>query len=406
MRSRNTHLLAVLAILAALAAGPGCGRKAADAGPNPAARGDSAAAGAAEAGENGEGDEGEKTPRERVTTVDAARAARADLVVPVVAEGTVRARRTAEIRPEVAGRIAEISVVEGQRIRKNQLIMRLDDREHAVALAEARSAYLESLSRLAAEEGLIASGADTSMSALEALALEGGFRRDVAAARSGVAAARARLERARLNLEHTELVAPFDGVISGLRLAPGQQVSIGQTLCTLVDDVSIEAEVGVLEADLKGVGVGRPALLAVPALDETLRVQVDVLSPEVDRESRTCRVLMRFRSEDGRIKPGMFVRAAIAGETHRDRLLVPREAILTRDARPLVFKIEDDRAKWLYVELGDRNDRLVEIKQVTRGGDLAPGDLVVVSDHLTLTHDAKVKVRRTVEPTDPWATGE
>ena len=51
-----------------------------------------------------------------------------------------------------------------------------------------------------------------------------------------------------------------------------------------------------------------------------------------------------------------------------DRLLVPREAIVTRDGRPVLFKVEDDRARWVYVQLGQQNDQLVEIARVDQGG--------------------------------------
>ena len=98
----------------------------------------------------------------------------------------------------------------------------------------------------------------------------------------------------------------------------------------------------------------------------------------------------------------MFVRAAIAGEVFADRLLVPREAIVTRDGRPVVFKVENGRALWVYVQLGRQNDRLVEIERIDQGGPLDPGTQVVVSNHLTLTHDAKVKVKETIEVPDPW----
>jgi RND family efflux transporter MFP subunit len=224
----------------------------------------------------------------------------------------------------------------------------------------------------------------------------------VAAARSGVATSRAALERARLDVERTEIRAPFTGVIAELRLSPGQQLQVNQAICRLVDNADVEAEVGVLESDLAGIELGRPALLAIPALADTLPVTVDVISPEVDRESRTCRVLMRLADRRGRVRPGMFVRAAIAGRILDDRLVVPREALLTREGRPLVFKIEDDQAKWLYVALGERNERLVEITRVEQGGTLEAGDPVIVSNHLTLAHNAKVKVRRTIEVENPW----
>jgi RND family efflux transporter MFP subunit len=384
-------------------------------------------------GENAPADSAQagKPKKERSVTVNAARAVRADLVRPVVAEGRIRARHSADIHAEVAGKIVRVAVDDGQAVRRGQLILKLDDREYEMAAEEARSRYLQTLSLLTIEDADI----DTALAAptnamrdelanlerlektgkitrderlareilLDVQALkQGRFRGEIAAARSGVAAARAELERARLNLERTEIRAPFDGVVTGLTLSAGQQMMVNQTVCTLVDNVNIEAEVGVLEADVGKIAAGGAAILAVPALGDTFPVTVDVVSPQFDRDTRTCQVLMRMKNEGGRLRPGMFARALIAGERFSDRLLVPREAILTRDGRPLLFKVEDGRAKWLYVELGASNDHMVEITSVLQGGALEPDDRVVVSDHLTLAHDAKIKVRRTVALADPW----
>jgi RND family efflux transporter MFP subunit len=375
------------------------------------------------------GEAEEETKRETSTSVDASAALRADLVKPVVAEGSIRARHAAELRAEIGGKVTAVRAVEGQDVRRGQLIAKIDDREYEVAAEEARSDYLQALSLLAIEEDDVsyqemAEEMRDEFSDLERLEHEGKisreermareveldvealkagkFRIEVAAARSGVARARAALERARLNLEHTEIRAPFDGVLTGLTLSAGQLLSINEVVCSVVDNVNIEAEVGVLEADLGYVEVGRHALLAVPALRDTIVTQVHVVSPQFDRNTRTCQVLLRVTDESGRIRPGMFVRAIIAGQTYTERLLVPREAVLTREGRPLLFKVEGDRAKWLYVELGESNDHMVEITKVVQGGTLDPGDKVVVSDHLTLAHDAKIKVKKTVASADPW----
>ncbi len=372
-----------------------------------------------------------KPRRERAVTVNAARAIRGDLVRPVVAEGHIRARHTAELHAEVAGKIARVIAEEGQSVKRGQMILKLDDREYEMASEEARARYLQALSLLTIEDADV----DTALVgqakevrdefadldrleragkitrderlareiALDIQSLkEGKFRGEIAAARSGVSVARADLERARLNLERTEIRAPFDGVITGLVLSPGQQLMLNQAICTLVDNINIEAEIGVLEADVGKIAPGGSAILAVPAVGDTLNVTVDVVSPQFDSETRTCQVLLRVKNADGKLRPGMFARALISGERFKDRLLVPREAILTRDGRPLLFKVDGDRAKWLYVDLGESNDHLVEIKNVLQGGTLDPGDRVIVSDHLTLAHDAKVKVRRTVAIDDPW----
>jgi multidrug efflux pump subunit AcrA (membrane-fusion protein) len=140
----------------------------------------------------------------------------------------------------------------------------------------------------------------------------------------------------------------------------------------------------------------------IPALGDTIDVTVDVISPQFDRASRTCDVLLRLKNVDGKVRPGMFVRAIVAGERFDDRLLVPKEAILTRDGRPLLFKVVDDRARWLYLKLGKENDNVVEVERVLQGGTLGPDDLVVVADHLTLSHDAKVKVKTVLPVQNPW----
>ncbi|MBD3162645.1 MAG: efflux RND transporter periplasmic adaptor subunit [Candidatus Eisenbacteria bacterium] len=415
--------------LASLVSVSGCG-SGGQAGDEDAA--DSATVASGEESPEGEAEEeaGEKKKeREKTTSVHAVRVARADLVVPIVAEGKIRARSSAEIRAEIGGRIDQVAVEEGSRVARGQLLVRLDGREYEVAIAEARSRYLEALSRLMIEEeDLTATGAgseieerlvelwnrerDGEISREERLEREreievealrkGTFRRDLVEARTGLAAARADEERGRLNLERTQIRAPFAGVVQGLDADPGERVAAGEVLCTIVDDRHIEAEVGVLESDLRGLEVGRPAFLAVPALEETLQVAIDVISPTIDPESRTCSVLLRFDNEGGRIRPGMFVRASIAGRTFEDRLLAPREAILTREGRPLLFRVEDDRAKWVYVALGPGNDTTVEIARVIQGGPLEAGASVVVSNHLTLTDDAKIKVRGTREIDDPW----
>ena len=426
-------LLLVLSLLSSGCGGGGDGGDADSTGvasAEGAPDGEAAPEDAVDSEEDEEGSDSRK--RERPITVNAARVARGELVIPVIAEGAIRARKETEIKAEVGGRIESIHVEEGQRVEKGRQIARIDDRDYQIALEEANSRYLEALGKLAAdgldrganpgaavdlkakleeldrlrEKGAITAeerrrkGLEIEVEAVK----QGAYRDELVEVRSGLAAARADVGQAKLNLERTRITAPFSGVVKNLHLAAGERVTNEQKVCDLIDNVNIEADVAVLESDLAGLEVGRAALLEVPALKETLLVRVDVISPDIDSDSRTCRVLMRFQNEDGRIRPGMYVRAAIAGEIHPDRLLVPREAILTRDGRPLLFKVEGDRSEWVYVTLGLANERFVEIERVIQGGPLDPGDLVVVSDHLTLTHQALVKVKDVIEPTTLWAS--
>ncbi len=375
------------------------------------AEGDSASADSSQSDSTSTKKKKRKPKRASVTVAEVSQG---NLVLPILAEGAIRARNQAEIRPEIAGRVTELLVVEGQRVVAGQPLLRLDSREYEVALREARSSILTALSALAMEDEneapLPESGSlldiEGDMAARLAALRQGEYRAEIAAARTGVSAAESAERRARLNLERCELRAPFDGVVTGLTLSPGEWLSGGQVLFTLVDDVNLEAQVQVLESDLNYLSSGRPALLTFPALGETLQVAVDIVSPTLDVESRSCPSIMRLNNRSGRIKPGMFTRAAIAGEILSDRMLVPREAVLTRDGRPLVFKVEDELTQWIYVKLGERNEQFVEIEAVLQGGKLEPGDKVVVANHLTLTHGALVKIKRTLYPKSPWQLDE
>jgi RND family efflux transporter MFP subunit len=381
-----------------------------------------------------EGDDSSgKKSREKSTTVNAAKVFRGELVVPVIAEGTIRTRHSAEVRAEIGGRIDKIHVTEGQLVRAGDKIAELDGREYQILVEEAHARYLAAIGQIAVEKELLGKEDDTAeirakLDELDDLeksgkitraqkrdqevditvqALQDGhFRRELIESRSGLNQARADEDRARLNLSRTIIRAPFAGTVSNLTLSAGHLLGVGETICSLVDNINVEADVGVLESELAGLEKGRPVLLFIPALQETLRAQVDVISPSIDTESRTCQVLMRLQNTNGNVRPDMFVRAAIAGKIYPDRLLIPNEAILSRDGRPLVFRVEDDQAKWVYVKLGLRNDQFSEVDRVLQGGPLDPGTLVVVSDHLTLSHDAKVKVRRVVNNRVAWSNTE
>ncbi len=399
--------------------GGGDGGAAAD---STAAAADSSAAGV---------EEEETETAEKAISVDVGAVRQGDLVMPIYADGAIRTPRSVEIRTKVGGELVSVLVRDGDRVRAGQVLARIDPREYAIALEEARYRHLQALSQMAAEADTFTDNAEalrefagerealdqalkhgtitadeyrSRLLAVEMTALEkGAFRDAVFQQRTGLAEARMAEERARLNLEHAEIRAPFAGTVQGLVMVQGQIVSVNQAVCSVYNNENLEAALNVLEADLGNLSEGRPVLLAIPATGDTLRAAVDVLSPVLDEASRTCEVLVRFANPDGRYRPGMFVRAQIAGFVFPDRLLVPKAAVLIRDNRPLVFKREDDRAQWLYVDTGLENDEWIEIKAVHSGGSLAPGEQIVVSDHLTLAHEARIKVRKTVPGVDRWA---
>jgi RND family efflux transporter MFP subunit len=398
------------------------------AGADSTAAGDSVAAAADTSGADAQPKE-EKSIRVNIGTMRSG-----DLVLPVYADGAIRTPQSVVIKTKVGGELLDVLVRDGDKVRKGQLLAKIDPREYEIALEESRYRHLQALSQMAAEadtfqvnheavqdfttgrqelERLRDKGTITReefanrLLELEMSALQkGAFREAVFQQRTGLAEARMAEERAKLNLEYTQIRAPFSGIVQGLAVVDGEIVATGAAVCTVFNNDLLEAAVNVLEADLGHLAPGRPVLLAVPATGDTLRAAIDVISPTLDQATRTCEILIRFANPTGRFRPGMFVRAQIAGVVYPDKLLAPKAALLIRDNRPLVFKKEDDRARWLYVDIGLENEQWVEILAVHSGGSLSPGDEVVVSDHLTLAHEAKIKVRKRIPPEDKWDFAE
>jgi multidrug efflux pump subunit AcrA (membrane-fusion protein) len=133
------------------------------------------------------------------------------------------------------------------------------------------------------------------------------------------------------------------------------------------------------------------------------------VNPVVDPVSHVGRTTVRLSNPGARILPGMHARVRIAGRLFEDRVSVPKEAIVERSRREVVFVFEPDsegsdtgRAKWRYVTTGLENEDAVEIVPSEETDMLEEGEIVLVGGHTTLTHDAMVRI---AEPAaDPGGT--
>ncbi len=369
-------------------------------------------------------------PEEARAPVEVLVLQRGEFPLRAEATGHLAPWRKADISAETSGLILERPIEEGQRVQKGQLLMRLDDREQHIRLAEAEAALLQSRAEYAVD--LSDSGdlptADTTALAdarqrlreaqaafdagnlmqselaqarrhFEAMdVLVGNQREAVWAVQSNLTQREQQVEQAQLQLERTQIVAPFSGRISDLVVEAGQHVGPGTKLLTLLDDNRMKVAVDVLEADLVHIRNGATANVVVPSYsDEVLQGRVHAVNPSVDTRTGSGRVTVALQNPSGRLVSGLYADVALEKNRLQDRMVVPSGAVIVRQGRDVLFLVKNRRSYWMYVIVGERSGDFTEIL----GGDppsvVEPSDSVVVVGNYALAHDVPVEVTRVVE---------
>jgi membrane fusion protein, multidrug efflux system len=325
-------------------------------------------------------------PRSRMALPVAVTEARdGDLVLSVTTTGQVRSDGEATLRAEVAGTIDKVLVHPGDRVKRGQALVTFDRRPFDLSVEEADAGVAEAQVRYydnIAPDSIVLKKAPSDE------------QRRIALARSGLQSARVRLERAKFDRDRANIVAPFDGMVDRVDHAPGERVTAGETITRVVDLSSLRIEASVLEHDLPLIKEGGQAIVTSAASPgQAVIGHVSAVLPMIDTTTRSGRAYMRLPPNSA-LRPGMYADVRLEAQRLTNRRLVPAAAVIERDGRPLVFVVKDGRAQWTYINPGRSNGRETEVLPDSTTGviPINPGDEVIVEGHLTLTHDAPVRV--------------
>jgi membrane fusion protein, multidrug efflux system len=302
------------------------------------------------------------------------------LVDETEAVGTLRSRQGVTLRPEVSGRIAAIGFQDGQRVRRGQLLVQLDDtlQKAQVQQAEAQAAIARTtLARnreLLAQSFVSQSAVDQAAAALEV-------------AQAQVALAQAQLARMRV-------LAPFDGV-AGIRLVNlGDYVKDGADLVQVEDSAQVLVDYRLPERYLARVRPGLPVAVSIDALPgQTFEARIEALDSQLDTDGRTLLVRARLDNRDGRLKSGMFARARTEFAVRDNALVVPEEALVPQGGKQYLIRIVDGpnggkQSQRIEARLGIRLPGKAEVLE-----GLKAGDLVVTAGHGRLLRGDGLPVR-------------
>lgn len=292
----------------------------------------------------------------------------------VSAVGTLRSDNSVMLRPEVAGRIAQINFEEGGRVRQGDILLRLDDSVVSAQLQQAKAnlALAESRFRRAQElskEGFISQQA-----------------RDEAA--SELQVQRAAVALAQAQLQKTVIEAPFGGLIGLRNVSVGDYVSPGTDLVTLESIDPLKVDFRIPEQFLGQVFPGLKLSVAFDALPgQSRQGEVGAVSPLVDVGGRSILLRATVPNPDDALRPGMFSRVRLQFNDS-NALTVPETALAPAGTQQYVFVVRDGIAHRQAVKVGVRRDGWVEIEE-----GLAPDDMIVTAGLQKISDGAKVRVQ-------------
>ena len=298
--------------------------------------------------------------------------------------GRLEAVQSVEIRPRVSGYIDRIGFEEGVRVKKGQILFRIDPRPFRAEAERQLAARTRALSELdlakanhARAQRLIGENA-ISREEFERLSSAD------AVAASDLAAANAALSAAKLNLEFTEVRAPIDGRVSRALITQGNLVSSDSLLTTIVSDDPVYASFDADEQTF--LRYSRNAANRVAGEDPVYmgltdekdfphRGRLNFVDNQVDRKTGTIRTRAVFANPDGIYTPGLFVRIRLVGRDTRDAVLIDDRAVGTDLGKKFVFVLKNDSTvDYRGVTLGPDVDGL----RVVDSG-LGAGEVIVIN---------------------------
>ena len=317
--------------------------------------------------------------------------------------GRFEPSRSVEIRPRVSGQLAGIHFRDGDYVRAGQVLVTIDPRPFAAALAEAQA-------RAAAARTAAALARAELARALRLVPDEAVSREEVdnlrAAARSaeaGIAAADAVVRQRALDLEFTRVTAPISGKISYRRVDPGNQVSngaAGGTLLTTinaVDPIYFTFDVSeslLLKAQRERVSGAAPQTVDIRLQDEPdyrWHGQVDFTDNGIDPASGTIRARAVLANTGGFLTPGMFGSMRLSNGRPVTALLVPDSAVMTDQAGKMVMTIgKNGQPMPVPVTVGPVVDGLRVIKS-----GLTADSKVIIRGHQRIMPGVPIKPKLT-----------
>ncbi|MEP5764288.1 MAG: efflux RND transporter periplasmic adaptor subunit [Halieaceae bacterium] len=272
----------------------------------------------------------------------------------VNALGTLRAWESVVITSSVSETVAALYFEDGETVEKGKLLVTLQQEEEQASLREQQEFLREQDREVARLENLARSN--------QVAQTELDQRRTMAAI------ARNRIEREKALIEDRNITAPFAGILGLRQVSAGALVAPGQVITTLDDTSRMRLDFTVPARFLRFLEPGQVLEAGTAAYPQSFNGELAAVDSRVDPVNRSITARASFDNAEGLLKPGLLMQVVVLGDM-RETLLIPEESLLSRGGQHFVWLVEEQMARRVEVEIGDRRPGWVEITAGLNAGN-------------------------------------
>lgn len=308
----------------------------------------------------------------------------------VTAVGTLKTLEDVTLSPKKAGIIDQIFVKEGDRVKKGQILVHLDDVDARLQLERAEARMKEAEVSLEMNRTTLARYQKLLETKVIPQQTYDEINLKVKLDEARLALAKAELNIAKQNLLDHRIVSPIEGIINLKIAALGEHVNVApkDEVMKIVQMDPLELEFYVPESWATMVRLGSRVQFIVKAFsEERFSATLQFISPTADPSTRNVRMKALVQNPSYRLKPGFFTEVSISTGTNPHALLISESALLSEKGKFFVFVIQDGVAHRREVETGVRMEGQVELVK-----GIQKGQQVVTAGHEQLSEGTKVRI--------------
>lgn len=290
----------------------------------------------------------------------------------IVSTGTALANEDASLMPEIAGKVIKIYFLEGTFVKKNTLLVKINDADLNAQLNKIDQQIKLSEQKQERQKQLLDING-VSQEAYDIAANEtNGFKSD--------------RDLLRAQIMKTEIRAPFDGVIGLKNISEGSYVTPASIVATIQQLTPMKIDFSVPEKYIDLVKKGDPVSFSTEGIQGVFKAKIFAIEPKIDLATRTLKIRALCYDHQNKLLPGAFVKVNMVKESSNS-FLIPTEGLIPEQKGYKVFFYRNGKAIAGSVTPGSRTD-----SQIVITSGIAEGDTIITAGLMQVKDEAAVKI--------------